>query len=117
MQTGSTSVTAASACEPARKKKLSLRTSVVPKIGTGVAVWEGTWEEAEAADMQDEREKEAREPSLEAAARRTEGRETAMTIDRIDCGPEIRLLAASLVGVWLSLAGCACSYIVLSHAS
>ena len=71
-------MTAASACEPARKKKLSLRTSVFPKIGTGVAVWEGTWEEAEAADMQDEREKEAREPSLEAAARRTSESESSL---------------------------------------
>lgn len=32
-----------------------------------------TWEDAEAAEMQDEREKEAREPSLDAAARRTSG--------------------------------------------
>ena len=61
-----------------KKNKLSLRTSVFPKIGTGVAVWEGTWEEAEAADMQDEREKEAREPSLEAAARRTSESESSL---------------------------------------
>lgn len=32
-----------------------------------------TWEDAEAAEMQDEREKEAREPSLDATARRTSG--------------------------------------------
>ena len=73
-------MTAASACEPTTKNSISGRQSP-PKSagGGGVGGWGGgTWADAEAADMQDEREKEAREPSLEAAARRTSESESSL---------------------------------------